>query len=67
MVGVPSSCVLLGGFAIRARVSLHCQHTRTPDASAVVAGLLEWNFAATVGQYMHISFPVAELAGGNLS
>jgi len=28
MVGVPSSCALLGGFAIGARVSLLRQHTR---------------------------------------
>ena len=34
IVGVPSSCVLLGGFAITARVSLLRQHSAECDMSA---------------------------------
>ena len=34
MVGVPSSCALLGGFAIGARVSLLLQHSAERETSA---------------------------------
>jgi len=34
MVGVPSSCALLGGLAVRAWVSLLCQHIAEHEMSA---------------------------------
>ena len=50
MVGVPSSCALLGWFAIGARVSLLWQHTRTSNVSECLYSLCVWfNVCISIG------------------
>jgi len=48
MVGVPSSCALLDGFAIGSRVSLLCQHSAEREMSASACTRSMPGFSSTV-------------------
>jgi len=51
MVGVPSTCALLGGFAIGARVSLLRQQRRTQNVSECLYSLYAWYCLALLVVY----------------
>jgi len=54
MVGVPSSCTLLGGFAVGARVSLLWQHSaeHKMSASACTRSVPGWTHSHLVGNWV---------------
>ena len=59
MVGVPSSCALLGGFAIGARVSLLLQHSAEREMSAsVVLALCPVYIYTHIYIYIYISISI---------
>jgi len=66
MVGVPSRCALLGGYAISARVSLISQHSAEMSASAYtrsMPGLKSWIESGLVAYELVDSVESIELDG----